>query len=95
MNAVKKTVILTAVAVTMLGAPALAQSYDPELGTGNVIANVGSQAGTTAFAQAEPSGFSMRRIRSADPRAEGIFAGAPAGVNAYAYHEGLAASQAN
>ena len=90
----KKTLILAAALATLVGAPAFAQSYDPELGTANTapVWNSNAQEGTSAFAQALP-GVDPSPARSV--RATGIFENLPAGVNPYAYHENLEASQAN
>jgi len=90
----KKTVILTATLAGLLGAPAFAQSYDPELGTANTapVWNNNTQEGTSALAQAL-LGLDPAPARTV--RATGIFENAPAGVNPYAYHENLEASQAN
>lgn len=57
--------LLTAFAfLTAIGAPAFAQSFDPEIGTGNVLSlssqpNTGSNAGP-AVAQSGQKAFAMR-----------------------------------
>jgi hypothetical protein len=88
--------LLTTVALLIaIGTPAFAQSYTPEFGTANISPVVTSQDATSAFAQAVPTTDPSAQAQIRGQHNAGILEGVPAGVNAYAYHEGLAASEAN
>ena len=47
----RKTLI-TAAALTVIGVPAFAQSFDPDVGTGNILPFVENQGGASAYGQA-------------------------------------------
>ena len=84
-----KKLILAAVLAAAFGSPAFAQSYTPEFGTANVVSDVSSQQGTSAYAQARPAIDRAPRMSHQG----GIFDGAPAGVDPYAYHQHLMATE--
>ncbi len=86
-----KKLILAAALAAALGAPAFAQSYNPELGTANIAPVVSSQQATSAYAQARPAIDRAPRMSHQG----GIFDGAPAGVDPYAYHQNLMATEGN
>ena len=86
-----KKLILAAALAAALGAPAFAQSYNPELGTANIAPVVSSQQATSAYAQARPAIDRAPRMSHQG----GIFDGAPAGVDPYAYHQKLMATEGN
>ena len=96
-----KKFLTTLALLTVFAAPAFAQSFDPEYGTGNVLPFAyapqvnGSGNDAYAYAPAAPTAARSPGARIGVQHREGIFAGAPAGVDPYAYHVGLAASQAN
>jgi hypothetical protein len=46
----RKTLI-TAAALTVIAMPAFAQSFDPDVGTGNILPFVNNQGGAGAYAQ--------------------------------------------
>ena len=94
----RKTKLLSAAVglAALIATPALAQSYAPEYGTGNVIPNATSQStATSAFAQANPIARSPSRARIRVQPQGGVFDGAPAGVDPYQYHNNLMATEAN
>jgi hypothetical protein len=81
--------------LTVIATPAFAQSYTPEFGTANIAPVVTGQDAKSAFAQAAPTTDPSPQARIRVQHNVGILEGVPAGVNPYAYHEGLAASEAN
>lgn len=84
-----KKLILAAALASVLGPPAFAQSYTPEFGTANIEPVVSGQEGTSAFAQARPTMDRAPRMSHQG----GIFDGAPVGVDPYAYHQHLMATE--
>jgi hypothetical protein len=93
-----KTRLLSAAVglAALIATPALAQSYAPEYGTGNLVPNATSQStATSAFAQADSIARPSTRARIRDQHQGGIFDGAPAGVDPYQYHDDLMATEAN
>jgi hypothetical protein len=94
----RKTKLLSAAVglAALIATPALAQSYAPEYGTGNIIPNATNQSSANAaFAQADPIVRPSSRDRIRDQRQRGIFDGSPAGVDPYRYHDDLMATEAN
>ena len=90
-----KKLLTTVALLTVIGTPAFAQSFTPEFGTANIAPVVTSQDATSAFAQAVPTTDRSTQARIRGQHNVGVLEGAPAGENAYIYHEGLAASEAN
>jgi hypothetical protein len=90
-----KKLLTTVALLTVIGTPAFAQSYTPEFGTANIAPVVTNQDATSAFAQAVPIADPSTQAQIRGQHNVGIREGVPAGVDAYAYHEGLAASEAN
>jgi hypothetical protein len=90
-----KKLLTTVALLTVIGTPAFAQSYTPEFGTANIAPVVTSQDATSAFAQAVPTTDSSAQAQIRGQHNVGVLEGVPAGIDAYAYHEGLAASEAN
>ena len=80
----------------LIATPALAQSYTPEFGAANIVPNATSQdTAAFAFAQVDPIARPFTQARNGAQHKTGILEGVPAGIDPYAYHEGLAASEAN
>ena len=44
--------LITAAALTVIAMPAFAQSFDPDVGTGNILPFVNNQGGASSYAQA-------------------------------------------
>jgi hypothetical protein len=79
-----------------IATPAFAQSYTPEFGTANIVPNAISQdTATSAFAQVDPIARPFTQTRNGARTNVGILEGVPAGTDPYAYHDALAASEAN
>ena len=77
-----------------IATPAFAQSYTPEFGTANIVPNAISQdTATSAFAQVDPIARPFTQARNG--ARTNILEGVPAGTDPYAYHDALAASEAN
>lgn len=58
-----RKILAAATFLTIITTPALAQTYDPDMGTGNVAPFVFGPAGESAYAQA-PANPALRRTRS-------------------------------
>jgi hypothetical protein len=78
-----KKLLVAAALVTVIAAPAFAQSFDPEVGSGNiapVVTNQGNQNTTSAYAQATPKSHASARAsnRATEPSVRqpyGVFGG--------------------
>ncbi|HEY6381264.1 MAG TPA: hypothetical protein VIY07_05615 [Pseudolabrys sp.] len=46
-----RTILITAAALTVIAMPAFAQSFDPDVGTGNILPFVSNQGGASAYAR--------------------------------------------
>jgi hypothetical protein len=57
-----KVLILAAFVTTVIGASAFAQSYDPDLGTGNIVPPVTNTGAASAYAQA-PANYERGYVR--------------------------------
>ncbi len=52
-----KLALIAAIAIMGIASPALAQSFDPEIGTGNVAANVTASAPQQSYSSGHRSGL--------------------------------------
>ena len=46
-----RKILITAAALTVIAMPAFAQSFDPDVGTGNILPFVDNQGGASPYAQ--------------------------------------------
>jgi hypothetical protein len=62
-----RSVLTTAAVLIVIVTPALAQSFDPDAGTGNIVPPVANQGGASAYAQA-PDNYERRYVRALSSR---------------------------